>query len=288
MPFAPAQRLAIALASAGFAGLAVGATGPAFAQTGLSASATPAGPTYADLADLADGTPLVVRARIKQQAEVSAERAPGLRPGFARLYLEAETLVLIAGTVPLGESIRYLVDVPRDARGKVPKLKKREVVLFARPVAGRPSEVQLVRTDGQLAYSPQLEQRLRPVLAELAARDAPPQVTGISDALSVAGNLAGESETQLFLATRSGRPASIAVVRRPGMEPVWGVSWSEIIDRAASRPQPDTLAWYRLACSLPTSLPADANLAESPADRERAARDYRYVVEALGDCPRTL
>jgi hypothetical protein len=188
----------------------------------------------------------------------------------------------------VGESLKYLVDVPLDSRGKVPKLKKREMILFARPVAGRPSEIQLVDESAQLVWTPAREARLRPILAELAAPDAPPRITGVRDALSVAGNLAGESETQLFLDTVGGRPASITVTRRPGMDPAWGVSWTEIVDRAASQPRPDTLRWYRLACSLPASLPADANLAESPEDRQRAARDYALVMEALGSCPRTL
>ena len=245
-------------------------------------------PTYADLVDLADGAPLVLRAEVKRQATVAPERAPGLAPGMARLYLEAETIALISGRVPVGESLKYLVDVPLDSRGKVPKLKKREMILFARPVAGRPSEIQLVDKSAQLAWTPAREARLRPILAELAAPDVPPRITGVRDALSVAGNLAGESETQLFLDTVGGRPASITVTRRPGMDPAWGVSWTEIVDRAASQPRPDTLRWYRLACSLPASLPADANLAESPEDRQRAARDYALVMEALGSCPRTL
>ena len=287
MPALSAPRLSAAILGV----LALGLPACAGAQgTVASAAVQPgdAGPTYADLVDLADDTPLVIRAEIRDQATVPAERAPGLEPGMARLYVEAETLALIAGDVPLGESLKYLVDVPLDSRGKVPKLKRSEVLLFGRPVAGRPSEIQLVRTDAQLAWSPVLEQRLRPILAELAGADAPPRVTGVSDALSVAGNLAGESETQFFLATGSGRPASISVVRRPGMDPAWGVSWTEIVDRAASQPARDTLRWYRLACSLPASLPATANLAESPLDRERAANDYRLVRDALGPCPRSM
>ena len=90
--------------------------------------------TYADIVDLADEAPLVLRAQIRKQATVEPERSPGLEPGFVRLYIEARTSALIAGNVPVGGSLRYLVDVPLDAKGKAPKLKKQEVVLFARPV----------------------------------------------------------------------------------------------------------------------------------------------------------
>ena len=276
----------LALASGPLAAQArTGGTAPAVGDVPTPGAAY-AGPTYADLVDLAEGTPLVIRARIKDQARVSAERAPGLAPGFARLYIEAETLALLAGNMPFGESLRYLVDVPLDAKGKPPKLRKQEVVLFARPVPGRPREVQLVDPRAQLAATPELESRLRPVLAQLASADRPPVVTGVRDALSIAGTLTGESETQLFLDTADDGPVSVTVIRRPGMEPRWGVSWSEIVDQAARPPQPGTLAWYRLACALPERLPAEANLARDEENRARAAEDYALVVARLGPCER--
>ena len=258
---------------------------PAPSQLAASSALTPA-LTYADLVDLAEGTPLVIRARIKEQAQVSAERAPGLAPGFARLYIEAETLALLSGNIPIGESLRYLVDVPFDAKGKLPRLKKQEVVLFARPVPGRPREIQLVDPRAQLAATPEVDRRLQPVLAQLASADRPPVVTGVRDALSIAGTLTGESETQLFLDTRNDGPVSVTIVRRPGMEPRWGVSWTEIVDQAARAPQAETLAWYRLACALPQRLPAEANLARDEEGRARAAEDYALVMASLGPCER--
>ncbi|MCT2557993.1 hypothetical protein N0B51_03260 [Tsuneonella sp. YG55] len=268
---------------------------PAFAAAALAvcvAAAPPPTPvpppTYADLADLADAAGLVVHAKIKRAIPLSPERAGTLAPGQARVYVEAETVALIAGNAPLGQSIKYLVDVPLDAKGKVPKLKKREVVLFGRAVTGKPGEIQLVGPSAQVDWDPALEARLRPVLAELVSADAAPAVTGVRDALSVAGTLAGESETQIFLSTKSGDPVSLTVVRRPGMAPVWGVSFGEIVDQAARPPERETLAWYRLACFLPRQLPAAANLAQDAESRTRAAQDYRFVIEQLGACPRTL
>ena len=105
--------------------------------------------------------------------------------------------------------------------------------------------------------------------------------------MSVPGNLAGESETQLFLDTASGEPVSLSVVRRPGMEPEWGVSWSEIVDQSARPPEPQTVAWYRLACSLPAQLPAGAFLQQDQASRRRAEADYEFIIAQLGGCPRT-
>lgn len=245
-------------------------------------------PSYADLATLADGAPLAVRVQVKKQIVVPAERAPGLAAGHVRLFVEAQTLALLAGATTLPESLRYLVDVPLDAKGKAPKLKKQQFVLFARPVAGRPGELQLVGTRAQLSYTPALEARIRPLLAAFAASDTPPRVTGVRDVLSSVGNLAGESETQIFLATAGGQPAALTVVRRPGMPPRWGVSWTELVDQSARPAQPETIAWYRLACTLPPALPRGANLASDPADRARAAQDYRFVLDQLGACTRNL
>jgi hypothetical protein len=242
--------------------------------------------TYADLADLSDAANLVLRVQIRKQIEVEPERSPGLRAGFARLYIEADTLALLSGTVSVGESVKYLVDVPRGAKGRAPKLKKQQMLLFARSVPGRPGEIQLVGNGAQLAATADLEARVRPILSALIAPDSPPVVTGVRDALSVEGNLVGESETQLFLATRGGDPVSITVIRRPGQNPVWGVSFTEIVDQAALPPRPDTLAWYRLACFLPGTLPGEANLSRDAASRAQAAADYRYVLGQLGPCLR--
>ena len=128
---------------------------------------------------------------------------------------------------------------------------------------------------------------LRDVLTQLAAPDGPPAVTGVRDALAVAGNLSGESETQIFLKTANDAPVSLNVVRRPNMDPEWGVSWSELVDQSAQPPQKDTLQWYRLACFLPRQLPPGAILSGSGSDKMLASTDYRYVLDQLGSCART-
>jgi len=279
------RRKAFALIGAA-AALAIGtAAAPLAAQSETPAVMT--GPTYADLADLAIPAKLVIKAKIRKQATLKPERAPSLRPGWARLYIEAQTLSLISGDVPIGESLKYLVDVRLDADGDVPKLKNREVLLFALPVPGRPAELQLVDVDAQLPADPQTEARTTAILRELASPDAPPRIEGVRDVLSVGGNLAGESETQLFLDAAGGATVAISVVRRPGMEPKWGVSWTEIVDQSAEPPARDTLEWYRLACFLPDALPQEAFLSNDRESRVRAEEDYRVVIEQLGSCPRT-
>ena len=86
---------------------AVLATSAAPGDSRLTAAAAPL-VTYADLADLADGAPLVIRAQPRKIAAVEPARARGLRPGWGRFYVEARTEALIAGSAPLGKALRYL------------------------------------------------------------------------------------------------------------------------------------------------------------------------------------
>jgi hypothetical protein len=243
-------------------------------------------PTYADLADLADGAPLVIRAQPRKIAAVEPERARGLRAGWGRFYVEARTEALIAGSAPLGEALTYLVDLPLDAKGKPPQFKKKSVVLFARPVTGRPGQLQLVAPDAQLLWDAALDARIKGVLRELYANGAPPRISAVREAVHTSGDLAGAGETQIFLVTASGDPAAITVTRAPGSTPQWGVSFSELVD-SGSAPGRDTLAWYRLACFLPPALPRIAASSDNGRDRAAASADYAFVMSQLGTCLRT-
>jgi len=254
-------------------------------DSGPSAPGDTAGQTYADLVDLALASPVVARATIHRQSRLKPEESPGLAPGFVRLYIEADTDALLVGP-ELGESLRFLADVPLDARGKVPKLTKTQVLLFANVVPGKPGELQLTASDTMFAWTPGLEAHVRAILTELVNPDAPPRITGLREALHVPGNLIGEGETQFFFATSNGKPVSISVVRRPGEPTRWGVSFSEIVDQSAQPPRPWTLAWYRLACSMPATIPDRAAISASDADKQIAAEDYALVKRDLGPCAR--
>ena len=243
--------------------------------------------TYADLADLADQAPMVIRAQPRKVVPVEPERARGLRSGWGRFYVEAKTEGVVAGTQSLGPLLRYLVDLRLDPKGKPAAFKKKGVILFARTVPARPGELQLVTPDAQLLWDPALDLRLRGVLKEMYAPGAPHKVTGVREALHVSGELAGEGETQVFLSTANGEPAALTIARKPGMAARWSVSFSEVVSSEAAPPAPDSLGWYRLACFLPGQLPPGANISSTAADRAAAARDYRFVIDQLGPCSRS-
>jgi hypothetical protein len=251
-----------------------------------AADGSPAAPTYADLADLADSARMVIRAEVRKLAPVEPERAGKVRPGWRRYYIEAQTQALIRGDMALGQSLRYLADLPSDAKGKPPAIKKKAVLLFATAARGPEGDLQLVAPDAQVLWDTATEAQVRAILAELIAADAPKKVTGVREAIYVPGNLAGEGEAQFFLDTADQSAASITVQHKPGNPPAWGVSFSEVAAPVGSPPQRDTLAWYRLACFLPNALPGSVNLSDGAESRDQAAADYRTVLSQLGPCPR--
>ena len=243
-------------------------------------------PHYADFAQLVLAAPLIVDATIRSTAAIDGPEAAGVAPGFARLYVEADVDALVSGTAGVPPRIGYLVDVPADSRGRAPRLKKVRVLLFARPVAGRPSQLQLIAKDAQHRWTPAADALTRQIAREAVAADAPPVITGIGNAFHVAGSLPGEGETQIFLTTADNRPVSLSILRRPGEQPRWSVALSEITDAAAQPPAPDTLLWYRLACFLPSQLPESSLGSATQADADTARQDYQFVLQSLGPCDR--
>ena len=255
---------------------------PAAAQQAPATVATTLG--YADLADLVIASPLVIDATIRSASRIKGAEADGLAAGRTRFYVEADVGTLVRGASAIPARVGWIVDVAPDWRGRTPSLKKRRVLAFARPVAGRPGQVQLVEPDAQHDWSTALEQRVRALASEIVAPDAPPVVTEVGNAFHVPGALPGEGETQIFLRTRDNRPAALSVLRRPGEQPRFSVALSEIIDDAAAAPRRDTLLWYRLACALPATLPERSTASLAPEDATQAQADYAFVIEQLGPC----
>ncbi len=243
--------------------------------------------TYADLADLALGAPVVAHVRVEDADALSARETGTVPPGHRRFLIEANLVALIRGDGGVPARISYLVDLPDDARGRAARVRRRtEYLVVARRVPGRPAELRLAAPDAQLPFSAATADRLRAIVRELLSPDAPPRITGIGRAFHVPGSLPGESETQFFLQTADGRPISLTVLRRPGEQPRWSVALGEMVDDSALTPAPESLLWYRLACTLPPTLPARSQNEAGAAEAQAIARDYRLVVGRLGGCAR--
>lgn len=269
------------------AALALVATSAVAAPQHSPADSGVATPAYPDIADLVLAAPIVVDATIVSAARIKGAEAADVAPGLTRFYVAADVAALVRGSGGVPPRIGYVVDVAPGPDGRTPRLKKARVLAFARAVPDRPDQLQLVAPDAQLAWTPTVDAQARAIAAAAFAADAPPAIVSVGNAFHVPGSLPGEGETQVFLATADKRPVSLTVLRRPGEQPRWAVALSEIVDEAAAPPAPDTLLWYRLACTLPPALPARSTASLGEADAAQAQADYRFVIEALGPCRRT-
>lgn len=241
--------------------------------------------SYADLADLSEAAPVAADVTVQDAIRLKGANAATVPPGKVRFYIVADVQALIRGAQGLPGQVTFLADLPLVAN-RPPKLKKNRYLILGTPVAGKPGQLQLAGPDGLIAWAPEIDQRLRGILAAINAPDAPPRITGVGHAFHVPGSLPGESETQIFLTTADGRPVSLNILRRPGERPRWAVALGEIVDAAARPPEPETLLWYRLACFLPRTMPTDSTADLASADAEATQADYALVLAGLGPCVR--
>lgn len=244
------------------------------------------GASYADVADLVTIAPMVADITIRGTKNISAEQAIGVPPTLQRMLVEADVNGLIRGEQNIEPRIKFLLDVPKDAKGKVPKLKKMRFFVLGRNVPGKPGEIRLARPNALIQWSESNSQLVRTIAREALLLDAPPVITGISSAFFSPGTAPGEGETQIFLSTQNGTPMSLSIVQRGGTSKRWSVSTSELIDEGATAPKRDTLLWYRLACGLPRSLAPDVVESGSGEGTARAQTDYSFVLAGLGPCGR--
>jgi hypothetical protein len=252
------------------------------ASAPVPVSLTATAPTYADLVSLALSAPVIVRATIVKAERLGIKDAPDVAAGRVRLLMTAQVDAALVAPDAVPATISYLVELPLDARGKVPKAKGAQVLLFLKQ-ADRPGQYSLVRAAAQLNADAQVEASLRAIITEARANTAP-KVTGVGNAFRVPGSVPGEAESQFFLTTASDRPVSLVVLSRPGQQRTLQLAVGDVIDESAATVKPGTLTWYRLACFLPKALPASIG----GDDRAALADDYALALSRLGPCERRL
>lgn len=275
---------------AGYAAIMLGFGGMASAQTrpvlpsSLAVQADAA--AYADIADLVTISPLIIDATIRNLQMIAPEQAIGVPANMQRMLVEADVTALIRGQGGITPRVRFLLDLPKDAKGKIPKMKKQRLFLLGSTVAGRPGEIRLSRPNALVQWSAANDALVRSITQEAVQIDAPQKITGITSAFYSPGTVLGEGETQIFLKTGSDQPLSLSVLSRPGQEKRWAVSTAEVIDESATAPAKFTLLWYRLACDLPRTLSSDLVEAAESDNAARAQADYKFVQDSLGPCGR--
>lgn len=280
----------ITVPKAGLAAILLGFSGTGNAQTNLGIPSSLAvqadSASYADIADLVVISSLIVDANIRNLRKIPPEQAVGVPANLQRMVVEADIATLIRGQEGVAPRIRFLLDIPKDAKGKIPKLKKQRLFLLGSSVAGRPGEIRLSRPNALIQWSAANDILVRAITKEAVQIDAPEKITGITSAFYSAGTVIGEGETQIFLKTAKEQPLSLSVLSRPGEEKRWAVSTAEVIDESATAPAKFTLLWYRLACELPRSIAAEMVEAVDSEGAAKVQADYNYILDSIGPCGR--
>ena len=235
---------------------------------------------FADTAELALAAPVIVRATITRATRLAGKAAPDVAAGRARLLVTASLSNVLVAPGPLGGTVQYLWDAPLDSRGR-PSLAKGLDILAFLDAPKADGSTRLISRRAQQPWDSALADTVRVVVAEQRTGNVP-IIRGVSNGFRADGTIPGESESQFFLTTADGKPATLVVQNRPGEVRRVLVARGDIIDESAERVRPGTLLWYRLACFLPTNLPAAAGGGD-PA----LARDWRDALASLGPCGKT-
>ena len=235
---------------------------------------------FADTAELALAAPVIVRASITRAKRIGSKSAPDVAAGRGRFLITAAVSNVLVAPGGVGGTLQWLWDAPLDSRGRPAQAKGLDVLAFL-AVPGSDGSTRLVSRRAQQPYDAALADAVRAVVADQRS-GAVPIVLGVSNGFRGDGTVRGESESQFFLATADGKPATLVVQNRPGETRRVLVARGDIIDESAERVRPGTLLWYRLACFLPERLPAAAGGNEAA-----LAGDWRDALASLGPCGRT-
>ena len=247
--------------------------------------AVPARAAVADVARLVSRSDVILRGTITKAQRLSPKEAPNVAADHARFLVRADVAALIMAPDIMDAQVTYLVDVPRDSRGKFPKLTKMPVLLFFEQVRGVRSGWRLADIDGQRLWSAQEDADARRLAAERHAEKLEGlHLTGFGNGFHVPGNVPGESETQIFLKTANDAPVSLIILRRPDQAPRYRMVTGDIINDTDGEIRPKSLLWYHVACTLPASLPADMGEGQSEANRAAMAADYASLRGDIGPC----
>ncbi len=240
---------------------------------------------YADIAEKAVAASLVAHIKVRKATKIPAKIAGVIPSGATRYLVQADVISLLRSNAPMPKMIQYIIDLKPDSLGRKQRIAKQSFVVFGSP--GRSGEIRLLDADSQLPFSDQMDRMVRNILTEMSSPQAAPKINGIQSGFHTAGTLPGEGESQIFLSTDGERPVSLTIIRQNDKPPRWFVSLGEVVDEAKEPPRRNTLLWYRLACSLPSSLPESVTADIPAATATILKEDYSLVMRSMGVCTKT-
>ncbi len=241
--------------------------------------------SWTDLADLTLASPAVLVATTENAGKLSRKSAPDVPPGEVRALIEARLTAALKAPGILPARGEWLWQGTADAKNRPPFAKGSLVIAFLEPVAsaGSPDiqQYRLTAPHAMQPWSPDTEATVRAILEEATRpENGGLLVTAVTDGFHSSGTVAGQSESQFFLATESGRPLTLLVEKSPGNAPAVTLATGDMIERALPI-VPRTLRWRALACGLPAALPP--KLSASP----ELSADYEAARASIGPCGRT-
>ena len=170
------------------------------------------------IADLVVISSLIIDVTVRDVKKVSADQAVGVPTTLQRVLVNADVMALIRGDGGTTPRVRFVLDMQKDTKGKIPKLKKLRMFLFGRQVVNRPGEIQLSRPNALASFSLNNDALVRDITKEAVQLNAPRRIMSIANAFHSVGTMLGEGETQIFLKTDTDQPLTLTVLSRPVLQ----------------------------------------------------------------------
>lgn len=229
---------------------------------------------YADLVELTQQAPVILRGQIIESARLKGEDAADNPPPGVRRLVTLRASAVLKATDITPQDVKYLVDwVPADGGTEAPPLRGAQVLVFLRPSPTRDDFYSLVQRNGQIGATSQAEAEIRAVLGDGQA----PYLRSLS-ITGVAGAFDWGDRVQFLLDSSDRQRLSLDARPDGALTLVFDEATGEQASVA-----PRTLLWYKLACTLPAKLPP-AIVRDYATKTFKPAQAYGALLNTLGPC----
>jgi hypothetical protein len=249
----------------------------------------PAAQSYATLARLYLVSPIVARAQVRAEAKIGRKESallPPLPAGQGRQWLTIDVQNVLKAPAALPARIGLLWQGPLDPGNKLPKWRKKSLILFMTSAAspGGATSYGMSEVGAAFGWTDGDEALLRQIASEasdpaklgLAIRSLRSAFVTLAD-----GDTSGRYVHFLFQ-TAVGQPL-VAIVDQQRNQ--WRLRTTTTdLDQDATPVLPGTLLWYHLACGLPQTPPEAATRQATTEESQLAAAAWTAMLATLGPC----